>query len=124
MRIASRTNAKIRRPTTSVGSFAGVGITNGILAHFGAVRGVRVHFDNLREWLRDGLLPTVLIVLGAALIARAIQWVSGRYRAELDAAARDIMEGGRVVPESMKRSRAVAQAVTWAAVSLTYFIAT
>jgi small conductance mechanosensitive channel len=83
-----------------------------------------VHFDNLQEWLRDGLLPTVLIVLGAALIARAVQWVSGRYRAELDAAARDTMERGHVVPESMKRSRAVAQAATWAVVSLTYFIAT
>jgi len=82
-----------------------------------------VRFDNLGDWLRNGLLPTVLIVLGAALIARAVQWVSGRYRAELDASARDTIEAGQVVPESVKRSRAVAQAAAWALVSLTYFVA-
>ena len=83
-----------------------------------------MRFDNLGDWLRDGLLPTVLIVLGVVLLARAVQWVSRSDRAQLDAdVRRRVVEGGRVVSESVKRSCVVVQAAARALVSLTYFVA-
>jgi small conductance mechanosensitive channel len=82
-----------------------------------------MHFHNVGDWLKNGLLPTVLIVLGAALIARAVRWVGERYTESLDREARQLIESGQMVPESTKRSRAVAQAVEWAVISLLYFIA-
>ncbi len=80
-------------------------------------------YDSLNSWLRDGLLPTVLIVLGSILIARFVRWFGGRYQQELDAQARKLIADGNVVPESLKRSRAVTQAVVWAAIALTFFVA-
>jgi moderate conductance mechanosensitive channel len=85
--------------------------------------GATVRFHDLTDWLRNGLLPTVVLVLGALLVARFVQWASQRYRQALDAEARDTIEAGRVVSEATKRSRAVAQAVEWTLVSLTYFLA-
>jgi moderate conductance mechanosensitive channel len=82
-----------------------------------------LHYEGLSDWLRNGLLPTALIVLGAALIARFGQWVSSRYRDDLDVQAREHVERGEVIPEALKRSRAIAQAAAWAFVSLTYFVA-
>ncbi len=82
-----------------------------------------MRFHTLSQWLRDGLLPTVLLLLGAALLGRAIRWLGARYRGALDEEVRDRIEAGGVVPEGAKRARAVGQAVEWAAVSLVYFLA-
>jgi small conductance mechanosensitive channel len=82
-----------------------------------------MNFHNVDDWVKNGLLPTVLILLGAALIARAVHWVGERYRESLDREVRDLIEAGHVVPERSKRSRAVAQAVEWTVMSLLYFIA-
>ena len=82
-----------------------------------------IAFEGVGDWLRNGLLPTVLLLLGAALIARFVQWIGGVYRSELDARAGDAIASGEVVSESLKRARAVAQAVTWSIVTLTYFVA-
>ncbi len=80
-------------------------------------------FHDLTDWLRNGLLPTVVLVLGALLVARFVQWATRRYLEVLDEQARATIEAGRTVSESTKRSRAIAQAVQWTLVSLTYFLA-
>ena len=82
-----------------------------------------MHFDSLGQWLRDGLLPALLIVVGSVLLARFVRSVAGTYGRDLDAQARASLDGGKVVPESVKRSQAVTQAVSWAFVSGTYFVA-
>ena len=82
-----------------------------------------MHFPGLNMWLRDNLLPTVVLLLGAALLGRVVRWLGGRYRAALDEDVRHRIEAGGVVPEGTKRDRAVGQAVEWTAVSLIYFLA-
>ncbi len=74
------------------------------------------------RWLRDSLLPGVLLVLLAVLIARFLRWLGVRYRQSLDREVKAIIESGGVTSERTKRSRAVAQAVEWSAISLTYFV--
>lgn len=76
----------------------------------------------LGHWLRDNLLPGLLFVLLAVLIARFLRWLGERYRQSLDREVKAIIESGGVTSERTKRSRAVAQAVEWSAVSLTYFV--
>jgi moderate conductance mechanosensitive channel len=75
------------------------------------------------QWLRNSLLPTVVILLGAALAGRAVRWVGGLHRAALDREARETIEAGGIVSEQTKRTRAVSQAVEWTAVSVIYFVA-
>jgi moderate conductance mechanosensitive channel len=75
------------------------------------------------QWLRNNLLPTVVILLGAALAGRAVRWIGGLHRAALDREARETIETGGIVPEQIKRTRAVSQAVEWTAVSVIYFVA-
>jgi small conductance mechanosensitive channel len=82
-----------------------------------------VHIDSLEQWLRDGLLPATLIVIGSVLIARAIRSIVGAYGRALDTQARDAEQGDMIVPDSIKRSRAVTQAISWGAVSCVYFVA-
>ncbi|MGI8751642.1 MAG: mechanosensitive ion channel family protein [Acidimicrobiales bacterium] len=74
------------------------------------------------RWLRDSLLPGVLLVLLAVLVARFLRWLGVRYRQSLDREVKAIIESGGVTSERTKRSRAVAQAVEWSAISLTYFV--
>ena len=80
-------------------------------------------YHDLTDWLRDGLLPTAVLLLGALLFARLVRWGGERYRHNLDARVRETIEAGRVVSEETKRSRAIAEVVEWTVVSLTYFIA-
>jgi small conductance mechanosensitive channel len=82
-----------------------------------------MHFPGLNPWLRDDLLPTVVLLLGAALLSRFVKWVAARYRDALDENVREHIEAGGVVPEGAKRARAVGQAVEWAVISLIYFVA-
>ncbi len=62
-------------------------------------------------------------MLGALLFVRAVQWIGARYRANLDEQVRATIEQGRVVSEEAKRSRAVAEVLEWAAITLTYVVA-
>jgi moderate conductance mechanosensitive channel len=80
-------------------------------------------YHDLTDWLRDGLLPTAVLLLGALLFARLARWIGERYRHNLDARVRETIEAGRVVSEEAKRSRAIAEVVEWTVVSLTYFVA-
>ncbi len=77
----------------------------------------------LERLARNDLLPVVVVVLGAVLIARFVRWLSFRYRAGVDDDVRALIEAGGVPSEASKRRRAVAQAGEWAAVSLVYIIA-
>ena len=81
-----------------------------------------MNLDPFGRWLRDSLLPGVLFVLLAVLIARFLRWLGERYRQSLDREVKAIIESGGATSERTKRSRAVAQAVEWSAVSLTYFV--
>lgn len=78
---------------------------------------------DVTDWLKDGLLPTAVLVLGALLFARLVQWIGSRYRRNLDEQVRETIEQGRVVSEQAKRSRALAEVIEWSVVSLTYFVA-
>jgi len=74
-------------------------------------------------WLRDGLLPTVVLVLGALLFVRLIRWIGARYRSTLDHAVRESIERGVEPPDPIKRERAVAEVLEWGTISLTYVVA-
>jgi small conductance mechanosensitive channel len=80
-------------------------------------------FNTVDHWLRADLLPTIVLLLGAALVERAVRWAGARYRAALDREVRDLIEAGGVVPERAKRARAIGQAAEWAIASLVYFLA-
>jgi small-conductance mechanosensitive channel len=82
-----------------------------------------VKFDDVTDWLRNGLLPTVVLVLGALLFVRLVQWLGSRYRTNLDEQVKESIEHGLVASEATKRSRAVAEVLEWAAITLTYFVA-
>ena len=79
--------------------------------------------DIHRYWLQDNLLPTVVLLLGAGLIVRFAHWLSARRRTWIDGQIRLQIESGSVASEGLKRSRAVSEALEWAVVALTYFIA-
>ena len=82
-----------------------------------------MRFHSINDWLKDGLLPTVVLVLGALLFVRFVQWVGARYRANLDEQVRATIEEGLVASEATKRLRAVAEVIEWAVITLTYFVA-
>ena len=74
-------------------------------------------------WLRDSLLPTVVLVLGAMLLVRFVHWIGGLHRASIDARIREQIESGVIVSEESKRSRAVSEAVEWTATAVTFVVA-
>lgn len=76
------------------------------------------------NWSRNNLLPTVLLVLGAALIGRIVRWLGARYRNALDRDVKAQIEEGGVIPEGAKRGRAVGQAAEWVVLALVYVVAT
>jgi len=75
------------------------------------------------DWLKNGLLPTAVLVLGALLFVRLVQWIGARYRANLDDQAKASIQDGLVASEATKRARAVAEVLEWAVITLTYFVA-
>jgi small-conductance mechanosensitive channel len=64
-----------------------------------------------------------VLVLGAGLFVRFAHWVGARRRHWVDEQIRIQIESGHVASESLKRSRAVSQAVEWVAVALATFVA-
>ena len=73
-------------------------------------------------YLRDHLLPVVVLVLGAALLVRFAHWLGMRRRRWIDVQMKRQIESGAVASEALKRSRAISEAVEWVAVALTYFV--
>ncbi len=80
-------------------------------------------FTDLTDWLSNGLLPTVILVLGALLFVRFVQWVGARYRRNIDDQMRVTIEQGLVASEQTKRSRAVAEVIEWSMITLTWIVA-
>ncbi|MBO0729193.1 MAG: mechanosensitive ion channel family protein [Acidimicrobiaceae bacterium] len=76
------------------------------------------------NWSRNNLLPTVLLILGAALIGRIVRWLGARYREAIDRGVKTQIEEGGVIPEGAKRGRAVGQAAEWVVLALIYVVAT
>jgi len=81
-----------------------------------------LRFSDLTDWLANGLLPTVVMILGALLFVRFVQWIGDRYRTNIDQQMRDSIEQGLVASEETKRSRAVAEVVEWAVITLTWVV--
>src|ERR1700690_2863571 len=73
-------------------------------------------------YFQDHLLPVIVLVLGAGLAVRFAHWVGLRRRRWVDVQIRRQIESGAVASESLKRSRAISEAVEWSVVALTYFI--
>jgi len=63
-----------------------------------------------------------VLLLGAGLVVRFAHWVGARRRRWIDTQIKRQIETGIVASESLKRSRAISEAVEWAAVALTYFV--
>lgn len=82
-----------------------------------------MRFHDVTDWLKNGLLPTAVLVLGALLFIRFVHWVGARYRANLDEQVRASIEHGLVASEAAKRERAVAEVLEWSVVALSYFVA-
>jgi small conductance mechanosensitive channel len=80
-------------------------------------------WNTLHQWLDDNLLPTLLILIGVAILTRLVRWLGVQYRAALEREVRGVIEGGGLVPDRTKRARAVGQATEWTTVSLLWFLA-
>jgi moderate conductance mechanosensitive channel len=78
--------------------------------------------DIHHSWAQDNLLPVIVMLLGAGLLVRFAHWFGARRRTWIDTQIRHQIESGSVASDSLKRSRAVSEAVEWAAVALTYFV--
>ncbi len=65
----------------------------------------------------------VVLLLGAGLLVRFAHWVGARRRRWLDEQIRRQIESDAIASESLKRSRAVSEAVEWSVVALTFFVA-
>jgi small-conductance mechanosensitive channel len=68
------------------------------------------------------VLPVVVLLLGAGLGVRFAHWLGQRRRRWIDVQIRRQIESGAVASESLKRSRAISEAVEWSVVALTYFV--
>jgi small-conductance mechanosensitive channel len=63
-----------------------------------------------------------VLLLGAGITVRFAHWVGGRRRRWIDVQIKRQIESGVVASESLKRSRAISEALEWVVVALTYFI--
>lgn len=71
--------------------------------------------DTFTTWLGDDFLPGIVIVIGGVLIVRAVGWLERRHRRQLDSRIVASLDRDDVASERLKQSRAVVQAVGWAA---------
>lgn len=83
-----------------------------------------MHFDDISRWARGDGLEIVLFALGSVLLARFVHWVSQRYRARVFQNVVAGVEESGVIPEHVKRARAMAQAAELGVTSLIYTVAT
>jgi len=63
-----------------------------------------------------------VLVLGAGLGVRGAHWLGGRRRRWIDTQIKRQIETGIVASESLKRSRAISEALEWVVVALAYFV--
>lgn len=68
------------------------------------------------------MLPVIVLLLGAGLTVRFAHWAGGRRRRWIDVQIKRQIETGILASESLKRSRAISEAVEWTVVALIYFV--
>jgi small-conductance mechanosensitive channel len=81
------------------------------------------HRDYFSQWVFQNLIPALLFVIGAMVLARITRWLSAEYRTSIETQVRLSVSQGGVASEESKRARAVAQAVEWTVIALVYSIA-
>ena len=80
-----------------------------------------MNLDDLEHWARGSGLEIVLLGVGAVLLVRVVKWISGRL---IDRAQRANRESGDLIAsEKDKHKSALAQAVSWTATAVIYFVA-
>jgi len=76
--------------------------------------------NDLSRWVRGNGLEIVLLVVGALLVGRLINWISHRLTVRIDASS---ARGDALVQsEDAKHRHAVIQVVTWTALALLAFV--
>ena len=63
-----------------------------------------------------------MLVLGTVLFVRFVHWFGARRRRWIDSQIRAQIQSGLLASESLKRSRAVSEAVEWTVVALSSFV--
>lgn len=69
-------------------------------------------------WLRNQLLPAVIIALGGVLVVRGIRSVERLVSRDIDSRARVTLETDEFGTEQVKRSRAMVQVTAWTVSSI------
>jgi small conductance mechanosensitive channel len=80
-------------------------------------------WHDISRWARGNGLEILLIGIGAILISRFANWLSGRYRAAVEREVLAQIEKGGVASEQSKRARALAQAAAVGVSGLAFFVA-
>ena len=80
--------------------------------------------NSFDDWLRNHLLPALILVVGPMLLLRLIHWAVNRWEADADQRIRTAVDRDDVETEQLKRSRAMVQATNWAITALVVIIAT
>ena len=79
-----------------------------------------MNLDDLENWARGDALEIVLLCVGAVLLVRAVQWIGGRL---IERTRRsDDSLGDLIASEKDKHKGALAQALSWTATAVIYFV--
>jgi small-conductance mechanosensitive channel len=84
------------------------------------VTSARAPLTDISRWGRGTLLVIVLLILGAILLTRLVQWLRDRIVARVDAQASETDE--LVRSESAKHRHVVAEVVTWSVLAVIYVV--
>lgn len=82
-----------------------------------------MNLDDLDRWARSNGLEAVLIVLGALLLVRLVQWTAGRAVTQAELGVGDPDRGDLITSEKDKHKGALAQVLAWTLTALIYFVA-
>lgn len=80
-----------------------------------------MNLDDLERWARGSGLEIVLIGVGAVLLVRVVQWTAARMMERTQLAGEE--SGDLVASERDKHKGALAQAVSWTAKAVIFFVA-
>jgi small-conductance mechanosensitive channel len=86
------------------------------------VTSASVPLTNFGVWARSSLLEIILLILGAILLTRLAQWISGRITGRIDANAHESDE--LVRSEAAKHRHLLTQVITWTALAVIYMVTT
>jgi moderate conductance mechanosensitive channel len=86
------------------------------------VTSASVPLTNFGVWARSSLLEIILLILGAILLTRLAEWISGRITGRIDANAHESDE--LVRSEAAKHRHLLTQVITWTALAVIYMVTT